>query len=211
MFEVAASTLPPINQLETPVGNSHRLSLPTDLLPGPRFRRLRSGTVSWPNHLVRAALLALSLTAPAVGFADELAPGVAIAVTKVWARATTPGATIGVVYFEITNAGGEDELLSMESSIARAVEMHSTQTVAGVMRVHRVGSVPIAAAGHVVFGPGGLHATLIDLTQPLRERDSFPLTLVFRHAGRMQVQVITGTLGALEAPKAVTTGHAAAR
>ena len=189
------------------MSNLHRLE---SRAPAPhKSRLLRSLDVrnSLVARVARGVVLATVLTSPATGLSDPPAPGVALAVTKAWSRATAPGTTVGVVYFEITNAGGEDELLTIDTPLARRVEMHSSQTIEGVMRMRRVDSVPIAAAGHVVFRPGGLHAMLLDLMQPLRERDHFQLTLVFRHAGRLQVDVVAGSIGALGPPAADTSGH----
>lgn len=193
------------------MNDSHRSSLRACTAPATVSRQSTAPSGCRAAWIFGPLLLALSLIAPTVALADGAAPGVAVAVTKVWSRATPPGTTVGVVYFEITNAGGEDELVGMETPLARTVEMHSTQTVAGVMRMRRVDSVPVPAGGRVTFGPGGLHAMLLDLTGPLRERDQFPLTLVFRNAGRMQVQVIVGNLGALVAPEAVGNSHAPPR
>jgi copper(I)-binding protein len=37
--------------------------------------------------------------------------------------------------------------------------------------------------------PGGIHLMLVDLTQPLLTGSRFPLTLTFRDAGKLEVQV----------------------
>ena len=41
---------------------------------------------------------------------------------------------------------------------------------------------------------------LIDLTQPLKEGQRFPLTLVFQHAGSVRVEAVVQGLGATAAP-----------
>jgi len=43
---------------------------------------------------------------------------------------------------------------------------------------------------------GGMHLMLEGLSQPLRQGQSFPLTLKFQHAGDITVQVAVAALGA---------------
>lgn len=77
----------------------------------------------------------------------------------------------------------------------------------GLMEMRPMPSVDVPAHGHVVFGPEGLHVMLIGLTQPLREGQRFPLTLVFQHAGRVRVQVLVQGLGAMTAPPKGSDPH----
>ena len=119
-----------------------------------------------------------------------------------WSRATAPGASVGVAYFEIINAGAADELAAIESPAAQRVEMHSTAIVGGVMQMRPTRSVQVPANGRVLFKPGGLHAMLIELKQPLKEGERLSLTLVFRHSGRVHVQAIIHGLGTLALPAA---------
>jgi copper(I)-binding protein len=119
-----------------------------------------------------------------------------------WSRATLPGVPVGVAYFEIVNSGAADELTALESPVTRRVEMHSMKVVGGVMQMRPAQTVDVPAHGRVVFEPYGLHAMLIDLKQPLNEGERFPLTLVFRHSGRMRVDVIILGIGAMTPPPA---------
>jgi len=138
-----------------------------------------------------------TLAVPAAGPAAE-----SLEVVNAWSRATPPGISIGVAYFEIVNWGDRDVLEHLETPIARQAQMHSMRTVAGVMQMRELGSVDIPARGRVRFEPNNLHVMLIDLIHPLKKRDRFPLTLVFQHAGAVQVEVIVQDLGAMSAPGA---------
>jgi len=129
-------------------------------------------------------------------------PSPSVAVTRAWSRATVPGASVGAAYFEVINSGPPDVLLAIESPVAKHVEMHSMTMNAGMMQMRPVPSVDIPAKGRVVFGPEGLHAMLVDLTQPLHEGGRIPLTLVFRHAGRVPVSAVVQGLGAMTPPAA---------
>lgn len=132
------------------------------------------------------------------------------AVTRAWSRATPPGVPVGVAYFEIVNPGAADELTGIESPAAQRVEMHAMKVVGSMMQMRPAESVDVPAGGRVVFEPNGLHAMLIDLRQPLREGERFPLTLVFRHSGRMHVDVIVLGIGAMTPPAAGTGSGATA-
>jgi copper(I)-binding protein len=74
--------------------------------------------------------------------------------------------------------------------VAVRVEMHSMSMDGAVMRMRPVASVQVPAGARISFEPGGLHAMLIDLKQPLQQDQRFPLTLLFEHAGRVRVEVL---------------------
>jgi periplasmic copper chaperone A len=58
-------------------------------------------------------------------------------------------------------------------------------------------------AGHpVAFVPGGMHIMLDGLKGPLREGQTFPLTLTFAKAGPQTVTVTVGKIGAMRPPPA---------
>jgi periplasmic copper chaperone A len=123
-----------------------------------------------------------------------------LTVIQPWSRATPPGAVTGAAYFEIINAGAADTLLRIESPVAREVEMHMSFVEGGMMRMRPMSSVKVPEHGHLRFDPNGMHVMLIDLRQPLKEGQRFPMTLVFQHAGRVSVEAVVGGLGATSAP-----------
>jgi copper(I)-binding protein len=145
-----------------------------------------------------AAILAQAVTpicALAAGQSRE-----SLAVVRAWSRSTAPGASVGVAYFEIVNAGAADTLVRIECPLAQRVEMHSTAIIDGMMQMRPTPTVEIPAGGRVVFKPGGLHAMLIELKAPLEEGRRVPLTLVFRHAGSVRIEAIIQGLGTTSAP-----------
>jgi protein SCO1/2 len=140
---------------------------------------------------VRLALVLLLLSA---GAAAQSPP--AVSVGQAWSRATPPGVSVGVAYFEITNGGAADALLAVSSPVAERAEMHSTTMAGGLMEMREVHFVDVPAKGRVVFEPGGLHVMLVNLEKPLIEGTRVPLTLVFRHAGKVSVAaVVQGVAG----------------
>lgn len=144
---------------------------------------------------VFVVLFALALPAPA---ADQHAG--ALIVSQPWSRATPPGAPTGVAYLDIVNKGPADTLVRIESPVAREVQMHTSYTEGGMMRMRLVASLEIPEDGRVQFKPGGLHLMLVGLTQPLKEGDRFALTLVFQRTGPVRAEAIVQGLGAASPP-----------
>ena len=118
-----------------------------------------------------------------------------IRVVGAWSRSTAPGASVGVVYFEVINAGPADTLLAIECPAAERAEMHATARADGIVKMRPVASVDIPAGGRLSFQPGGLHAMLIGIKQPLMEGGRLPLTLVFRRAGKLRFEAAIQGLG----------------
>jgi periplasmic copper chaperone A len=114
-------------------------------------------------------------------------------VARPWSRPTPPVATVGVAYFSMTNAGSKaDSLVAISSPIARKVEIHESRTVQGIVQMRAVSSVECPPGVTVKIEPGGLHVMLLDLTRPLAAGTEFPLSLRFRDAGVLTVQVRVG-------------------
>jgi protein SCO1/2 len=172
-----------------------------------RFPLIRNLRPIWP--LLAAWFLA---GAPAAGTADQAgarkppaavsaaASSGSIAVTGAWSRSTAGGASVGVVYFDLANSGPADTLLAIECPAAERIEMHTTASDGGIIKMRPVTSVDIPAGGHLSFQPGGLHAMLVGIKRPLQEGDRLPLTLVFRRSGRLQFEARVQGLGITGAP-----------
>jgi protein SCO1 len=135
--------------------------------------------------------------------ADSASSG-SIRVVDAWSRSTAPGASVGVVYFEVINSGPADTLLTIECPAAERAEMHATARVDGLMKMRPVASVDIPAGGRLSFQPGGLHAMLIGINQPLKEGGRLPLTLVFRRAGKLRFEAAIQGLGTTNPPPATS-------
>jgi periplasmic copper chaperone A len=113
-----------------------------------------------------------------------------LTVTQAWSRPTPPGATVAAVYFSINNLGSEADLLvAVSSPVAAKVELHESRNVQGVLRMRELTSVPCAAGATVVSEPGGLHVMLIGLNGPLIAGTAFPVSLRFRDAGNLTLQI----------------------
>lgn len=142
------------------------------------MRRLASAA------LVAALLLAGSATAQEYRLGQ-------LGIDRPWAPPSIGTLTTGAVYLTVHNSGPViDRLLRIEGRVARQIMMHTTTIdSAGVAKMRRAVSLEIPPQGAITLVPGGTHAMLVGLVQPLKEGDRFPVTLVFERAGSIPVEV----------------------
>lgn len=150
-----------------------------------------------------AASAALLLSAPAL--ADhhghkrpESGPVQAtkIMIKSPWARASI--GRNGAAFLTIVNEGKTDDMLvGVGSTVAKRVQLHTHRMDGNIMRMRPLGHVRIPAGATVTLKPGGHHVMLMGLTSKLKEGGAFLLTLDFQQAGRMQVTVKIGKMGAM--------------
>ena len=113
-----------------------------------------------------------------------------------WARATPPGTTVGVGYFEIRNTGKEaDRLLSATSPAARQVEMHISEHAGEVARMRQLRAFEVPARERLTLEPNGAHLMLVDLVQPLKKGERFPMKLRFERAGEVDIEFEVQEMG----------------
>lgn len=112
-----------------------------------------------------------------------------IQIVDAWSRPTPPGIDVGVAYFTIRNAGKGDRLLRVSSPVAGRAELHVSATKDGVVKMEGLSSVEVGSGTPVAFEPGGRHIMLMGLKRPLKEGDTFPLTLTFANAGQIRTSV----------------------
>ncbi len=142
-------------------------------------------------------LVALGLFAFPASGADEFQPG-SLRVHHVFARATPPGARTAAVYFTVDNPGSvADRLVHASTPLAAGVVLHQSVLEDGVMRMRVVPSVEVIPGARVEFGPNdGYRLMLLDLRQPLRPGERFPMTLTFEHDGAILISVVVEGMGA---------------
>ena len=108
------------------------------------------------------------------------------------ARPTVPGQPGGAAYVTLENTGGSaDRLVGVTSPVARSAEIHTMRMDGDVMRMREAGELPLPPAAKVEMKPGmGYHIMLIGLKQPLQAGATFPITLTFEKAGKVEVPVV---------------------
>jgi copper(I)-binding protein len=140
-----------------------------------------------PGHMAAPAEMQLH-AGPAVTVGD-------LEIAGAFSRATLPNAPVGGGYLTITNHGTtDDRLVGVATPVAGMAEVHEMKMDGDVMRMNKVpDGVLIPAGGTVALEPGGLHLMFMDLTAPLVEGQSVPVTLTFEKAGPVEVQVEVGS------------------
>jgi copper(I)-binding protein len=148
-----------------------------------------------PHAGLRRAVAA-ALCAVTLGVAAHGASVGDIAIGHPFATPSIPGTSNGAAYLaSIENRGSAgDRLVRASTPIASRVELHTMNIDAqGVMRMREIDGVALAPKARVQMKPGlGLHLMLIGLKEPLKEDATFPMTLEFERAGKVEVKVIVG-------------------
>lgn len=146
---------------------------------------------------MRSLLLALSagfiLAASAIAAPAQTGD---IQIKNAWARATPGGAQTAAAYVTVESTAG-DRLTGVSTPAAQNAEIHSMTMEGSVMKMRQVDGIDLPAGKPVTLKPGGYHIMLTGLAKPLKEGDSFPLTLDFAKAGKRQVTVAVGKIGAM--------------
>ena len=126
-------------------------------------------------------------TALALVLATCGAGGGELQVNDAWARPGLAGGN-SAVFFVIDNPGPDDLLLSADSDVAEAVELHKTIMQDETMQMVQQMNVPVPI-GETVFKPGDLHVMLIGLENDLQPGDTFTVTVDFETAGKQTLDV----------------------
>ena len=148
-----------------------------------------------PFLFVVALTAATAAIAPLSLIAHEYRAGT-LTVQHPWTRATPAGASTAAGYMTILNRDDTpDTLLSITSPAARAAEVHTSNSVGGVMRMRPASSVTVPARGTLTFAPGGMHIMLTGLTRSLRPGAIVPAMLRFRRAGLVEIGLKVEPLG----------------
>ncbi len=100
-------------------------------------------------------------------------------------------------YMGITNKGAEaDHLIGVETDAAEKSEVHVTKVGDdGVATMSHVESIEIPAGDTVQLERGGLHVMLMGLNGTLNQGDMVKATLIFEHAGRVDVEFMVDAPG----------------
>ncbi len=107
-----------------------------------------------------------------------------------YARASLPGVSMGAAFMALKNNSGEHHyLVSAESPVAAATEIHGHVMADGIMRMRKMVGIDLDAGHTRLLQPGGFHVMLIGLKQPLQQGQSFPLELIYRDGSRDKVTV----------------------
>ena len=141
-------------------------------------------------HFLRFFAAAAALAASTLAHAQHYTAG-DIHVFDAYARPTVSHQPTGGAYVGLENMGKTaDRLVSASSPVAKRVEIHTMSMDGNVMKMKEVGEIELKPDTEIVMKPGeGYHFMLIGLNQRLKAGESFPMTLVFEKAGKVEVTV----------------------
>ena len=97
-------------------------------------------------------------------------------VDDAWVRATVAGQPSTGAFMTL-QADSDSKLLSVQSPVAKTVQIHQSSMKDDVMSMRQVESVELPAGKPVNFDPHGYHVMLMDLTAQVKEGDKVPLIL----------------------------------
>lgn len=114
-----------------------------------------------------------------------------IDITQPWTRATPPGAGAGGGFVTLTNRSDQDDrLVSASTPMTHRTEIHTMEMDGDVMRMALLpDGIALPAGESVTLAPGGLHLMFMDLPSPIVEGDPLPVTLKFKHADSVDIQL----------------------
>jgi copper(I)-binding protein len=143
------------------------------------------------------------------GFAHSQTAGQnSIAIDHPWSRATPAGAKTGAVYATVINNGNlSDSLAGAVTPVGDQVQFHSVTEENGVSRMREMRTVDVRPGAKVTFIPGGTHIMIVGLKEPLKEGQSFPMTMTFEKAGKIDVMVPVAKVGAMHGPAMDSMTH----
>lgn len=144
---------------------------------------------------VAIALTLAAILTPATGAAAN-----ELIVSSAFARASaTPAAKSAVAYVSIRNKGSQaDRLIAISTPAARSADLHTTTMAGDIMKMQPAGVVELPPGGQLEMRPGGLHIMIMGLAAPLKQGESFEMTLSFEKAGDLKVTVPIGGVAAAD-------------
>ncbi len=126
-----------------------------------------------------------------------------IRIVHPFATPTVAGAMSGGAYLTLENKGKDgDKLVAVSTPRAKRVELHTMSMDGGVMRMREVDAIEIKPGASIKMRPGaGFHLMLMELAQPLKDGETFPMTVTFEKSGKVDVKAYVQT------PKGGTMEH----
>lgn len=143
-----------------------------------------------PRALVLGAVV-LAVAAGGCSGDEQAGTEPAPAITVADAVIAVPAGANTAMYFTIENAGGDDDqLVAASAPIADRIELHETRAGDdGLMQMHHLDHIEVAAGAEVRLQPGGLHVMVFDVDR-LEEGDVVDVELEFERSGTMSVEAV---------------------
>jgi len=124
-----------------------------------------------------------------------------ITINDPWSRATPKGAQTAIGYMTIKNNGtSPDRLIGGSVDVANSFQFHSMVMENGIAKMRDLGGIDIKPGQTIEFKPGGSHAMFVNLKHPLSKGEHVNGTLIFEHAGTVQIEYDVEGVGAQRGP-----------
>ena len=118
-----------------------------------------------------------------------------------WSRATPKGASTAIGYMTIKNNGTTpDRLIGGSVDFASDFQLHSMTMEDSVSKMRELKFVEIEPGQTIEFKPGGSHVMFVGVKHPLSEGEHVKGTLIFEHAGTVQIEYDVQGIGAQSGP-----------
>ncbi|MDR9752430.1 copper chaperone PCu(A)C [Pseudomonas sp. SZMC_28357] len=118
-------------------------------------------------------------------------------VNDAWVRATVAGQQSTGAFMTL-QASEDSKLLSVQSPIAKDVQIHESSMKNDVMSMRQVESIALPAGKTVSLDPHGYHVMLLELNDQVKDGASVPLTLTVENArGEKEVIEVQAPVKAL--------------
>lgn len=115
-----------------------------------------------------------------------------ITIEDPYARVSAMKSTSGAAFMVIKNAADtDDQLIDARSDVSKKVELHThKENDQGVMQMlHIPEGFAIPAGGAHALARGGDHVMFMGLNAPLKHGDVVKVTLVFKNAGEVELDI----------------------
>ena len=120
-----------------------------------------------------------------------------IAINAPWSRASPKGAQTAIGYMTIKNNGTtSDRLVGGSIEVADRFDLHAMTMENDISKMRDL-------SGTIDFKPGASHAMFVGLKRPLSKGDRVKGTLIFEHAGTVQIEYDVQGIGAQHGPQAI--------
>jgi periplasmic copper chaperone A len=127
-----------------------------------------------------------------------------IEIMSPWSRATPKGAQTAIGYMTIKNNGTTtDRLIDGSIYVADTFELHSMVMENGIAKMRELKGVEIKPGQVIEFKPGGSHVMFVNLKHPLSKGEHINGTLIFEHAGKVQIEYSVEGIGAQQGPQSM--------
>jgi copper(I)-binding protein len=148
--------------------------------------------------LVLAGIVA-AYSVTGVAWAIEYKVG-SITIKDPWSRATPKGASTAVGYMTIKNTGTTtDRLVGGSVDTASGFQLHSMVIENGVAKMRELSAIEIKPGQSIEFKPDSSHVMFVGLNKALSKGEHITGSLIFEHAGKVQVEYEIQAIGARQA------------